>query len=1386
MVGLGFPEILILLVCAGLFFGSPIIVALLFFLAQRSRRSPEAAVGQHKSSPARQPQPAPPNEMSADSSILVARITHRFCPQCRSPLAADSPEGLCPACLMAGGLSSDVAIEPANGTAATTPPSGSKPPLAGEIGDLQQHFPQLEILELLGRGGMGAVYKARQKNLDRIVALKVIPPEAAKDPAFAERFNREARALARLNHPSIVTVYDFGQAGELHYLLMEYVDGVNLRQTLRAGRLAPREALAIVPPVCDALQYAHDQGVVHRDIKPENVLLDRTGRVKLADFGLAKLLGKGPDDYTLTHTQQVMGTPRYMAPEQIERPSSVDHRADIYSLGVVLYEMLTGELPMGRFEPPSHKVAVDVRIDEVVLRSLEKNPERRYQRASEVKTELASAASWPTLNAAAPLDTRMVGEGPGATGSNGNTARPSWHTPAHATKSDTPFATPGGVPLGQVLMVAFGMVLGVLMMGGGLAAIAYSFIYAFMDELSSPAVWSWTGAGFGCLVGGAGSTVGSYNTYRQMAGSQDLMRATHTTWFDWVMRGYLAFGVLLLAVGIVFMNPALPEVIGNTLLLIGGIATLQASLFVLWRLTVITGFSRSQAAPGAGENPFPVNASRERIRRQVRGAAIGLLVAGVLHLAPWVGFLLVWREILSEGGRRIPPEHSWAFAIPGLLALPAVIVMLLGGWKMRRLEGYSMAIIGSIAALLPCGPTWLISLPLGIWSLVTLLRADVKAEFEGAGGAQPPVAPPSVALNPVSERIRRRVAGPAIGLIIVGVLCLFPCAAMVLAVPALVVIPTSVQQQRVEESFERQPAMETAPDLPGGAVVLPADIAIRPPVLLAQREVMDQPMADMARGPIWAMLPVGVVMLLGLPLSLVMIVGGWRMMLLKSYGLAMVAAIVALLPCTFGWFLGLPIGIWALVTLLNDEVRGAFDREQHDLGPAATIPPKAPSIGPTSPPATLGRWASPVVVVVGGIVVLVCGAILVALLVPAIQSARAAAKRAHSMNNLRQIGIALHNYHDQFRTFPPAVVTDASGKPLYSGRVLLLPFLDQQNLYDAFDLTQPWDSPRNQPHSETALAIFMDPANQSENARSDYLFVTGAGTILEAGKKVSLEDVSSGDGAANTLLVVEVKGSGTSWAEPRELEISRPVSLPAGNHVGGNLLLFADGSARFVEKDLLGPSQVRALATRAGFEPLDVAPRDFEKLLRSLRTETFDSGKLSFIKSMSRTNHFNSKQVRQLLSEFDFDTDREEAAVVLHPRTIDPHDFYLALKAFADDSRRSAVIQRLALDNPAKSQNEEPGILVSKQEFDDLLAALKGAALDQGKLPLLKMIIHGRVFTSDQAAEMLKQFAFDGDREKAAIAVYPRLSDPENFYRTLEVFTFDTGRQSVRKQLKLE
>src|ERR1019366_3717128 len=242
------------------------------------------------------------------------------------------------------------------------------------------------------------------------VALKILAPRSGGDLDFAERFTREARALAKLSHPNIVAVYDFGRAelplGQdaqqrvpttpIHYFIMEFVDGPNLRQIEQAGKLSPREALEIIPQICAALQFAHDEGIVHRDIKPENVLLDKKGRVKIADFGLAKILGQEPKDFRLTGVRDVVGTPHYMAPEQIEKPQTVDHRADIYSLGVVFYEMLTGELPLGNFQPPSQKVPIDVRLDEVVLHALEKEPERRYQKASQVKTAVETIASTTT------------------------------------------------------------------------------------------------------------------------------------------------------------------------------------------------------------------------------------------------------------------------------------------------------------------------------------------------------------------------------------------------------------------------------------------------------------------------------------------------------------------------------------------------------------------------------------------------------------------------------------------------------------------------------------------------------------------------------------------------------------------------------------------------------------------------------------------------------------------------------------------------------------------------------------------------------------------------------------------------------------------------------
>jgi serine/threonine protein kinase len=247
-------------------------------------------------------------------------------------------------------------------------------------------FHGLEVLEVLGWGGMGVVYKCRQPELDRFVALKVLNPALASNDEFARRFNGEARALAALNHPNIVQVYDFGQERSLYFLIMEFVDGVPLRALMRDGRVAPERTLEIVAGVCDALDYAHSKGVVHRDIKPENILIPRAGGLKIADFGLAKM---AEGDQPATRASRVLGTPHYMAPEILTK-APVDHRADLYSLGVVFYEMLTGQIPVGRFPVPSSHPGVDKRLDEIVLKALERSPEARYANTRALKSRVES------------------------------------------------------------------------------------------------------------------------------------------------------------------------------------------------------------------------------------------------------------------------------------------------------------------------------------------------------------------------------------------------------------------------------------------------------------------------------------------------------------------------------------------------------------------------------------------------------------------------------------------------------------------------------------------------------------------------------------------------------------------------------------------------------------------------------------------------------------------------------------------------------------------------------------------------------------------------------------------------------------------------------------
>jgi serine/threonine protein kinase len=243
--------------------------------------------------------------------------------------------------------------------------------------ELTARLPNLEVIEIIGQGGMGVVYKGRQPLLDRHVAVKLIRTDFGGDEDAQRRFVDEARALAKLTHPYIVSVFDCGKVGDLYYLVMEYVAGTSLRALIAQRAVSHRDVLDFLPQIGEALQHAHENGIVHRDVKPENILVDRRNRVRLVDFGVARWLERarqpGPDD------SLVAGTWGYMAPEQISMPESVDHRADIFSTGVVCYEMLTGAKPRAERQPPSQVAAADPRFDPIVQRALEPDRERRYQ-----------------------------------------------------------------------------------------------------------------------------------------------------------------------------------------------------------------------------------------------------------------------------------------------------------------------------------------------------------------------------------------------------------------------------------------------------------------------------------------------------------------------------------------------------------------------------------------------------------------------------------------------------------------------------------------------------------------------------------------------------------------------------------------------------------------------------------------------------------------------------------------------------------------------------------------------------------------------------------------------------------------------------------------------
>lgn len=293
---------------------------------------------------------------------------------------------------------------------------------APQVEEVKKLFPSYEVLGLIACGGMGAVYHGIQTSLDRPVAIKILPREFSQDAEFRAGFESEAKAMAKLNHPNLIGVYDFGEAGGMLFIVMEFVAGKSLHNATHGCAVEQADALAIVIGVCHGLAHAHEYGILHRDIKPSNILLDTQNNPKIGDFGLARALER-----EIQEGEQIFGTPGYTAPEVLQPPFTIDQRADIFSVGVMLHEMLTGHLPDADPRPTSQIIGCNFRIDAVIQRATQADPTKRYTSVMELARELVVIAALPTRTIRTNLTPAKVTSKvltPGGSGSQTALSRP--------------------------------------------------------------------------------------------------------------------------------------------------------------------------------------------------------------------------------------------------------------------------------------------------------------------------------------------------------------------------------------------------------------------------------------------------------------------------------------------------------------------------------------------------------------------------------------------------------------------------------------------------------------------------------------------------------------------------------------------------------------------------------------------------------------------------------------------------------------------------------------------------------------------------------------------------------------------------------------------------